>query len=275
MGPRTPKASTSLPSSPADAPSAQAKGHDWRPLTGTGLKWIAIVTMLVDHAGAVLVLPYCLLLYRTHAANAAEAYQVYLLMRHVGRIAFPLFCFALVEGFVHTHSRPRQVVRLALFAAVSEIPFDLALNDGVISYATSLNVMFTLLIAYVVMWVPELVGDRLGLSRLARGVLLVPCAIGGAWLALALDVDYHAFGVLLVCGLYLARDSRVAQLAVGAALAAAYCLVHNDWMEMYSIVGMACFLLYNGRRGRGMKYFFYLFYPLHLLLLWMIAGALA
>ena len=82
MGPRTPKASTSLPSSPADAPSAQAKGHDWRPLTGTGLKWIAIVTMLVDHAGAVLVLPYCLLLYRTHAANAVEAYQVYLLMRH-------------------------------------------------------------------------------------------------------------------------------------------------------------------------------------------------
>jgi hypothetical protein len=257
-------------SSPALAhpTAATPSSHVWNLLTGTGLKWLAIVTMLVDHTAAVLVYGHYLELRAAWGSDAALWYDAYLWMRRIGRISFPLFCFVLVEGFTHTHSRPKYALRLLAFALVSEVPYDLALHDEV-SFVSQLNVMFTLLLAFVALWVADALGTALKLPSWGTVGLTVVTVAGAALLAQGpVDVSYHAYGIVLVGVLYLARKHRLLQFALGCAASAWYCVDHGSWLQMWSVVGLACIAPYNGQRGRGLKYFFYVFYPAHLLILW-------
>ena len=86
-----------------------------RGLTSFQLKCIAVVTMVIDHIGAIL-------------------YPGDLIFRYIGRIAFPIFCFLLVEGFFHTHDRIQYMIRLGIFAILSEIPYDLAFRDQTLEF---------------------------------------------------------------------------------------------------------------------------------------------
>lgn len=95
-------------------------------VTGSTLKIIAIVTMLIDHTAAVLL-------------------HNNMIMRAIGRIAFPIFIFLLIEGAIHTKSKLKYALRLSLFALLSEIPFDLAFNGGAFYFGYQ-NVFFTLAI---------------------------------------------------------------------------------------------------------------------------------
>lgn len=244
------------------------EGKPWQVLTGTGLKWVAVATMLVDHIGAVLVYAYYLQLYRSGSSDAHQVYDFYMLLRTIGRIAFPLFCFVLVEGFVHTHSKPKYALRLLLFAIVSEIPYDLALHNADFSYTSQLNIMFTLLLAFCALWLADEIGRALKLPTWGTALLTAASVAGAAALANGpLDVSYHAYGVVLVGVLYIGRNHRWLQFVLGCAATAWYCVENASMLQMYCAIGLACIVLYNGKRGRGMKYFFYLFYPLHLLVL--------
>lgn len=249
---------------------APTAGHKpWHLLSGTGLKWIAVATMLVDHLGTTLVWSYYLLLRQQFDPAAADWYTVYLWMRRIGRIAFPLFCFVLVEGFVHTRSRPKYALRLLLFAVVSEIPYDFAIHDANYSYTGQLNIMFLLLLAYCALWLADGLGKALKLPSWGTSLLTVGTVAGAAWLAANnyVDASYHAYGIALVGVFYLARNHRFVQFALGCAATYLYCADHGSWLQMYAVLGLACIASYNGQRGRGMKYFFYLFYPVHLLIL--------
>ena len=86
-------------------------------LSGSTLKLIAIVTMFIDHLGVVA--------FETQISNYMVPYYI---MRLIGRLAFPIFCFLLVEGFFHTRDVKKYALRLLVFAFISEIPFDLAFN---------------------------------------------------------------------------------------------------------------------------------------------------
>lgn len=241
--------------------------HPWNLLSGFSLKLIAIVTMLIDHTAATLVWSYYLELRQAFSPDAALWYDIYIWMRRIGRIAFPLFCFVLVEGFVHTHSRSRYALRLALFGIVAEIPYDYALHDA-ISWTSQLNIMFTLLLAFCALWLAESLGSRLKLPWWGTSVLAVATIAGAAWLADGpLDVSYHAYGIVLIGVLYLARNHRFVQFLLGCGATAWYCVEHHSWLQMCAVAGLACIALYNGKRGRGMKWFFYLFYPVHLAVL--------
>ena len=90
------------------------------------LKWIAVITMIIDHTGAVL-------------------FPDDMVFRYIGRIAFPIFCFLLVEGFFHTRDVRKYMLRLGLFALISEIPYDLAFRDTVLEFEHQ-NVFFALLL---------------------------------------------------------------------------------------------------------------------------------
>lgn len=243
----------------------------WHLLSGTGLKWIAVVTMLIDHLGATLVWSYYLLLRQQFDPAAAQWAEIYTAMRTIGRIAFPLFCFVLVEGFVHTHSKPKYALRMLLFGIVAEVPYDFALHGGLdgIDYTSQLNIMFTLLLAFCALWLADEVGKRLKFPWWGTMLLTVGTLALAAWLAGEdlLDVSYHAYGIVLIGVLYLARNHRFVQFVLGCAASYLYCLEHGSWLQMWAAVGLACIAAYNGKRGRGMKYFFYLFYPVHLLVL--------
>ena len=92
---------------------------------GYDLKLIALITILIDHLGGSILWRYIV---ATHAYNDEILMGIYELMRYVGRMAFPLYCFLLVEGFLHTRNVAKYAGRLALFALISEIPFDLAIS---------------------------------------------------------------------------------------------------------------------------------------------------
>lgn len=109
-------------------------------LSGSTLKLIAIITMLIDHIGAAVIARLLI------AGQGSEMlYKIYYAMRAVGRVAFPIFCFLLVEGFFYTGSRKKYALRLFGFALLSEIPFDLAFSGKILEFGYQ-NVFFTLLI---------------------------------------------------------------------------------------------------------------------------------
>ncbi len=159
-----------------------------RGIPGSTLKLIAIFVMLIDHIGATILEQMLIsrgyFLYNTVASTDmanVRLYMIYSIMRMIGRLGFPLFCFLLVEGFVHTRNKGKYVIRLAMFALISEIPFDLAFH-GKAFYFGYQNVFFTLLIGFLVMWGFQIIAEHLKEKRWLP-VISVIGAIGAGWIA--------------------------------------------------------------------------------------------
>ena len=172
--------------------------------SGTTLKTIACITMLVDHIGASCIEAGILtpgLDVGALSQDTLSAYPLYrldMVLRFTGRLAFPLFCFLLVEGFIHTHNVKGYLGRLVLFGLLSEVPFDLAFFRTPF-YPGAQNVYWTLALGVLAM---------AGLKRFEKenglpGWQGLVWAGGCAALALAANTDYHAIGVLIICTLYL------------------------------------------------------------------------
>ncbi len=235
------------------------------PFSGSVLKWIAIVIMFLDHAGASLLEVFALNIYGNSPLagqidNLYFWYEVDQMLRIIGRTAFPIFCFLLVEGAVHTHNPKKYLFRLAVFAAVSEIPFDLALHNQMIFWANQ-NVFFTLLAGLLVIQVFQRYPAEGWKGMLALAVMAVA--------AEACGTDYGAIGVVVIAVMYLLRERPLASCILSLIL-----LTLLNRMELYSIPAFLAMALYNGTRGRQPKYFFYAFYPVHLLLLWAVGNYL-
>ncbi|MBC2870788.1 hypothetical protein H7271_04135 [Bittarella massiliensis] len=241
-------------------------------LSGFGLKWLAVCTMLVDHIGAAILEPVFLLpLYGLYKGGGGLPgwYEPLLLadmaLRAVGRLAFPLFCFLLAEGFCHTRDRRRYALQLLTFALLSEIPFDLAFALTPFSPDCQ-NVYFTLFFGVLSLQLLVWLEGRALLQVLGVGL----CCLAAA----GLSADYGAMGVLLVALFYLTRRQPAARAAMGSA--ALLSLGASEIPALFSLLPIS---LYSGEKGQGPKWFFYWFYPLHLLLLWgagrLIAGAFA
>lgn len=206
-------------------------------LSGFGLKWIAMVSMLIDHAGMAL-------------------FPQYLFLRIIGRLAFPIYCFLLVEGAVHTSNKKQYLGRLFLFALLSEIPFDL-LVSGRLLFLDAQNVFFTLFLGLLAVFALEK-WRASGYGALASLLLVL-----AAWFA---RTDYGGGGVVIILLFYLFRQQKLLRtVSFGAATALLY-----GGLQNYAILSMGPVLCYNGKRGPRVKYFFYVFYPAHLLVLYFL-----
>jgi len=206
-------------------------------ISGFTLKWIAMICMLIDHMGAVL-------------------FPQYIQMRIIGRLAFPIYCFLLVEGAVHTSDIRKYEKRLLLFAVLSELPFDLAFY-GKVSLGHQ-NVFFTLLLGLVVIEQYQRKREKL------NNVLIFILAMVAAEI---LHTDYGAGGIVLIfCFFVLYQNVFIKQ----AVFILANSLIYGIGVQIYAGLAAIPMLLYNGKRGPGMKYFFYIFYPAHLLILYLI-----
>lgn len=240
-----------------------------RVLSSNALKIIACACMVIDHAGIFM-------------GNNC-------IMRAVGRLAFPIFAFLLVQGLLHTSNVRRYLLRLGIFALVSELPFDLAMHDT-IWYPEAQNIFFTLTVGLFAIYALE--------SKGPIGRWRVEIALAVALLAEFLRFDYGMAGVGIIVMFYLIEKERSSisgkdggdmvhachgadartglyyswkqnlEIVVLSSLVYILCLGMN---QMYALLAMIPVNMYSGERGRmKLKYFFYLFYPLHLLLIWFI-----
>ena len=218
-----------------------------RPLDGCVLKIIAVVSMLIDHYAAIL-LP--------HSSS------LYLPMRAIGRIAFPIFAFLVVEGARHTSDIKRYALRMLVFAIIAEIPFDFAhiknlsdLKDFSFLNISSQNVFFTLFLGVLMLWALKYVSANPVLSPVA---VFLP-----ALLAHFFNSDYKACGIVVIFGFYI---MGMAPLAGGLIISFVLAFGFESHIEAWGILAFIPILLYNGKRGHQIKYLFYGIYPVQYLL---------
>ncbi len=223
-------------------------------LSGSVLKVIAITVMVIDHTSVVFV---------------GQDLNIW---RTIGRLGFPIFAFFIAEGAGRTKNIYKYMLRLAAFALVSEIPFDLAFN-GTWFYPEYQNVFFTLLMGLMAIWAFMMLDKvKLGwLSPLTTAVLAA-----GAYF---LNTDYDATGVAAIFLFYIVMRLPKLPRAIGivAVCFGLTLLIYNgipayNSAEEFAVFASIPLLLYNGKKGFKMnKYFFYAFYPGHILLLWLIS----
>lgn len=267
-----------------------------RNFTGYHLKMIALITMLVDHIAAVVI-------WRVYVAsfaitgsmqlsdfigdkiviwvsqNQEMVYGIYEMMRYIGRMAFPIYCFLLVEGFLHTRSVKKYAIRLFIFALISEVPFDLALSGEWWNIRYS-NVFFTLLIGLLLIWALSYIekfyefwqeknwDDFMG--KLVCGLLGGFAAIIlGRFADTILMTDYGMAGVFAIAVLYVVRKMK----EIAFVLAVMLLSVMSSSTEILALFMLIPLMKYNGARGKSTKYVFYAFYPVHLFVLALICMA--
>ena len=228
-----------------------------RVLNGFHLKLIAICTMFIDHMGHTL-------------------FPGVMWLRCIGRVAFPIFCFLVAEGCVYTHDRKKYALRLLVFALLSEIPFNL-MTGGWVWNPYDQNVLWTLLAGALVCW---LMDWALKKRTVWAFVLTGAVTVAAYWLLEAFRTDYGGWGMLLVAafyGVHRAPSGAVVKMIAQAFGLAFFSLgVMGGYLsiELWSLVSLAPIWLYNGQRGfshKAVQYGFYAFYPVHILILSLIA----
>lgn len=209
--------------------------------------------MTLDHIGAALI-PKQLLLY--------------FILRLIGRIAFPIFCFLLVEGFFYTKNRKKYIMRLLIFALISEIPFDfgLYLTSNSFTYKLAFahqNTLFTLAIGMITMTILEKYKDKI--PSYSMPALLI-CAIA-LILAEVCGTDYGMFGVFFIISLYYRKTLFSFTNPFLSLFICFIPLIATGGKEPFCIVSLFLIYAYNPVYCKGSKYFFYIYYPFHLAVL--------
>lgn len=233
------------------------------------IKYVAMLTMLLNHVANIFLVP-------------GTFWREFLV--DLGYFTMPVMCYFLVEGFGYTRSRKRYGMRLAIFAALSELPFCLAFSEGAVISYVGMNMIFTLLLCFGMLVVMEAGWDE----NLKIFLVLALAALSwdSDWAIIAplfTLLFYRAGGVekrvrlafLAGMGIFFA-DGLVQALEVYAPAAALAWSVGR--MLGMALAAVVILYLYNGKRcARGRvfsKWFFYVFYPAHLLFLGMIRVAL-
>ena len=210
----------------------------------TTIKWIAIICMALNHTAHVLLTPGTVL------------YNIFIVTGYFTAITM---CFFLAEGYKYTRGRKKYAARLLLCAVISQAPYSFALQIG------NLNMMFSLFLSFVLL----MIIDSKSLPYLIRAILVVPVLI------LSLFTDWALSAPVFTLFFY----------RIGKKGYISSCIFYILWRTINTgdpftaliflipmiLSGLIVNYLYNGQRGRDMKWFFYLFYPAHLLILVLVA----
>ena len=230
-------------------------------LDSTALRLLAILFMVLDHLWAAVV-----------PGN--------LWMTCVGRLAFPIFAFQLCEGYRHTGDFRRYRRRLLVFALLSEIPFNLFYAGSVI-FPFHQNVLFTLLLGLLAMRQADMLRREEGIKKKSLRCLALLLILAGG---VVLFPDYGLMGVMTVLCFFVFRDHRLFQLAAMAVLnifafkgqtipVSLGALAFDFPIQGFALLALPLIWLYNGEKGpggKGLRLFWYIFYPLHMLALYFI-----
>lgn len=236
-------------------------------ISGSTLKIIAMITMFLDHIGAGFIenglLPYLTAAYGANADIVNTWLVIDTVIRCVGRMAFPIFCFLIVEGYFHTGNIKKYLGRLFIFAIISEVPFDLAFM-GTVWDTSHQNVFFSLFLGLLTIFICDSVLQKGRNYKVLTAVTLIGFGIA----ATVMRTDYSFVAVLLIYIFYVFREQEILRCIAGA-----ISLLGAGVIEIAGYVAFIPIHFYNGKRGLRVKYLFYFFYPVHILVIALVRAA--
>ncbi|WP_060917407.1 TraX family protein [Leptotrichia wadei] len=201
------------------------------------LKIIGIVTMFLDHYH--------------YIVGGSEILNV------IGRIAFPIFAFTLNEGYVHTRSLKKYLLRLFIFAVSIQMPSIL------FGYDYPMNIFFTLFLGLLSICIFNLKKMNVILKIILIGFIL--------FFSQKFKLDYGIYGILVIINFNIFRNNKF-KILMNFLVLNIYNVIFPKVFDLpdtqlFSLISLVFIFMYNGEKGRSMKYFFYLFYPIHFFIL--------
>lgn len=206
-------------------------------MSGFTIKIIAVISMIVDHLGAIF-------------------FPQYIFLRVIGRLAFPIYCFFISEGFFNSRNIKKYILNLFFFGIISEVPFDFAFF-GKLIYWDYQNVFFTLGIGLIVIYIYDSIDEN-------KLVLKILTVLLGSVLASYLKMDYGYKGVLMIFLFYAIKKYSENIIKILSKLG--IMIVNISGVQIFALLALIPIYFYNGKRGIKLKYFFYFIYPIHLAL---------
>lgn len=219
-------------------------------MTAFALKMIAIITMFIDHFG--------------YFINNGK-FSAY---NYIGRLAFPIFAFQITQGYIHTSNFKKYFLRLFIFALISQIPFYLFFHSF-LHLDVGLNIFFVLVLGLLCIYLYD---------KSPSKILVLPIVALICYMGEFLKVDYGYWGILLIFMFYFTKDNKILM----SILFFGMCLlkyiapifltssidIQNILLALFTFITIVPILLYNGKLGLKTKKLLYVFYPGHLLLLY-------
>ena len=262
-------------------------------ISASVLKNIAYITMIIDHIGYGIIGRY----YDSLGYNIMDV-PVYILARTIGRIAFPIFIFMLVEGYYRTKNKLNYFIRLFILAVISEIPYNLVADFRIIELSDK-NVMFDLSISFLVLWGVDYSCNRFKEKIWLRNLLNVVIVLSGMTLEAVLGTDYAvtsvgmtlvfyffcydskklwtAFCAWIVIGPFISAYIMYAQLLGFNLFSRGYIniVISGTIDEFAAILALIPISFYNGKKGRqAFKYVYYAIYPVQFILIYILSRML-
>lgn len=242
-------------------------------MSGVNLKVYGLITMMCYTFGMSVIQNGAIHVNQYHGDELAQALSANpdlmilstwaSLFQLIGGLAVPVFAFLLVEGFLHTASFGRYLLTMLGFAAVSEVPYDLAMSDTLLDMSSQ-NALFALAICLIMLYGLRMFAGRKGIARRLAQLMIVLAAV--FWVSV-LRCNFGLCLVLLTAVYYLLYDHKGLRILAGCVVSVMYITAPFSGYALYS---------YNGERGLvKCKYLFYALYPLHLLIFGVAAHVLA
>ena len=216
-------------------------------INGAQLKYIAFASMFIDHFNKAIITPFL--------TGTGPMVIITTIFDILGRIAFPIFAFMIVEGFFKTKSRWKYLRNLLIFAVISEIPYDMFQSAEFVN-TWSQNILWGLALGLFTIMVIDKLKDYIKKRPLWIFVSLLLVALSSLG-SMLISSDYEYYAIIIIYLYYIFYEKRLLASGLG------YLVIIK---EIYAILGFTTVLLYNGEKGKQNKIFNYLFYPVHLLI---------
>lgn len=237
------------------------------------LKIIAVTTMFIDHIAAIIGLDYF---------SALQLDWLYIVMRSIGRISFPIFAFFVAEGWQHTKNKTKYFLYILIFAIISQPIYYFALNEQLFE----LNILFTFCISILLFVIVDNIKQYKSLTFIYICSIFAILMVVFMLDAMGITISYGVYGVLLPLIFYILYNSNfpyhklILWIIVAIAMILHWLIFYLvnptcdilSFYRLFALLSIPVLLLYNGQKGKySLKWFFYIFYPTHLLIIWLFS----
>ncbi len=235
-------------------------------MNSSQLKLLAMITMLLDHIAWVL-------------------FPQIKIFHIIGKLAFPIFCYMISEGYLKTRDKKKYLIRLLGIALISQLPFSMTFKLAFGEYFYALNTIFNLVLGLIAIWLYDNSKGKykilyVWILSILGLVLAIDGDFTGVWMIYFFykyHDDFNKMAKKIVMIVFISTGVYILQIIIMGITAQApvniiisYLFSANIFDGLLAIFALIPIKFYNGLKGRNVKWLFYLFYPAHLLAIYAI-----